>query len=123
MNAIEMSLIKWAWKRMMSESPEFAKRVRAIAGVTASLLYALTWLIEQHYLQLPTNYTTMVYEISHTFGIACTGVFGATWLSTTDPQLMSPSSVRAIQQAAKTQVNKIVIDPAPIGPQPEDVKN
>jgi hypothetical protein len=116
MNAIEMSLLKWAWKRLMSESPEFAKRIRAAAGIAAALLGAVVWLISNHYLQLPGNYTAMVYDISHTFGIACTGVFGATWLSTSDPELMSPSSVKKIQEAAKTLSKVVVTDPLPLGP-------
>jgi hypothetical protein len=59
----------------------------------------------------------MLTTIATDGGFFFTGIFGMTWFDTTDPALKSPSTVKAIEEAAK-DLTPVSLG-HPIGPEPD----
>ena len=105
MNPLEMTLLKWAWKRILSKSPEFAKKIRWAAGIATILLGAIMGAITAHYINLPANVSGLIFETAKLLGAGATALWGATWLDTADPALMSPSTKAAVIAEVKTPID------------------
>lgn len=103
MNKIEMSLITWIAKRIMSKSPEFQKKIRRIAGIITAVLAMIKVGLSFNLVPVPPSVSDTLNQISTTLGIFFTAIFGSTWLGTTDPALMSPSSKQAVIDEAKAK--------------------
>ena len=94
-----MNLATLMVKRIMSDSPLFAKAIRALAAKWAGVAFILGALFQYKLLPLTDSQNQLGLNIVEWIGIGLGGVVATTYLDTTDPALKSPDTKNAIMHA------------------------
>ena len=84
-------------KSILSQSPQYSKDLRKILLAITAALAAIKFLASYHLIPgITEEQLNLISKFSEMVGIFATGLFGATWMQTTDPNLLSPDIVNAV---------------------------